>query len=555
MRPITLKTRLIIVVVVALLPIGTLSVMQALSALENSRTLIGNRLITSALATAGQERDTLVIAKHTLMTLGETETVRSMGAFCGEALNAGMRGNAPFNNFARSDANGNVLCSVLPFEAPLSFAKDDWWQRGIAQKGFTISAPTLGTITKRRILIGMFPVTKPDGSNDGAITVAINMKWLQTSLNKVAKEPDVTIAMVDSKQHTILINGHSKLPTFDPEAANGHIEEAIDADGVTWMYSAASLHDKSLYLVYAVPKHVVMATALTQARVNLLLPIITIFLASIALWAGTNSLVIRWLDALRALASQFATGNYTGDPEKCAKAPRELRALSDDLHTMARAIEARDDDLHAALTAKTLLTLDIHHRVKNNLQIVSSLLTLQSRRISDPAAKSALDQTRARIGALAQIHRLLYEESNDAEHGEVDIALLLNQLTIQLRALHRHQPNIDLICTVESHLVPVDTAVPISLFAVEAITNVYRHAFAAGESGSARVAYEVVDQQACLRVTDNGIGYGIGDHSASMGTQLMTAFAQQLGGTLDIAENTGGGTVVRLTYPMDNAEI
>ncbi len=555
MRPVTLKTRLIFVVVVALLPIGTLSVFQALSALHYSRALIGNRLITSALATAGQERDTLVIAKHTLMTLGETETVRSMGAFCGEALNAGMRGNAPFNNFARSDANGNVLCSVLPFEAPLSFAKDDWWQRGITQKGFTISAPMMGIITKRPVLIGMLPVTKSDGSNDGAITVAIDMKWLQSSLDKVVRQPGSTIAVVDSTQNTLLISGRSIRPTFNPQTANGRIEEAVDADGVTWVYSAAPLYDKSLYIVYAEPKHVVMATALAQVRIDLLLPILTILLASIALWTGTNRLVIRWLNGLRNLASQFAQGNYTGDLKRYEKAPQELRALSDDLHVMAHAIEARDKDLHAALIAKTVLTLDIHHRVKNNLQIVSSLLTLQSRRISDPAAKSALDQTRARIGALAQIHRLLYEESNDAEHGEVDIALLLNQLTIQLRALHRHQPNIDLICTVESHLVPVDTAVPISLFAVEAITNVYRHAFAAGESGSARVAYEVVDQQACLRVTDNGIGYGIGDHSASMGTQLMTAFAQQLGGTLDIAENTGGGTVVRLTYPMDNAEI
>ncbi len=549
-RRITLRTRLIVIVVAALLPIGTLSVVQALSALEYSRKLIGNRLVTDALATAGQERETLVIAKHTLMTLGEVASVRSIGPSCREGLKAGLLGNPPFNNFARSDAKGRVRCSVLPFAAPLSFAKDDWWQSGITKKGFTISAPTIGAITKRRILIGMLPITNPDCSNDGAVTVAINLEWLQASLDKVRKNESATIAVVDRSRQVIMFNGSAKLPQFSPEAANGRIQEATDTNGVEWVYSASPLYEKSLYIVYAEPKKTVMATALAQVQIDLLLPIVTILLASVALWVGTNRLVIRWIDVLRSLASQFAQGDYTGDAERCANAPLELRVLCDDLHTMARAVEARDSDLNAALAAKTLMTLDIHHRVKNNLQIVSSLLTLQSRRISDPGAKAALDQTRARIGALAQIHRLLYEDHNDSDYGEVDIALLLNQLVVQLRALHRHQPAIDLICVVQSRHVPIDTAVPISLFAVEAITNVYRHAFPEGAAGSGRVDYSVADGQARLCVTDNGVGSGNGDYSSSMGTQLMSAFAHQLGGTLEIAERDGGGTVVTLTYPM-----
>ena len=111
------------VVVAALLPIGTLSIVQALAALDYSRSLIANRLITSALATAGQERDTLIIAKHTLTTLSQNKDVQSKEGGCRAGLAAGIRGNPAFSNFARMDASGAVRCSVLPFAAPLSLQK------------------------------------------------------------------------------------------------------------------------------------------------------------------------------------------------------------------------------------------------------------------------------------------------------------------------------------------------------------------------------------------------------------------------------------------------
>ena len=541
-------------VVAALLPIGTLSVVQALDSLDYSRTLIANRLVTSALATAGEERDTFIVAKHTLTTLSDNEEVRSMGPGCREGLKAGMLGNPALNNFARSDAQGTARCSVLPFKAPLSFAQEKWWQRGMAEKGFTVSAPVLGSISKRRVLIGMLPITDAQGRSDGAITVAINVAWLQTSLDRATKDNSAVTAVTDAAGQIILINGSTILPKFNTQGARGNIQEGVASDGTEWMYSAAPLYDKSLYIIYAEPKKQMMATALMQARIDLILPIIAILLASLALWIGTNRLVIRWLDSLRDLASQFARGDYTGDPQRCERAPRELGALCEDLHIMAQSIEARDTDLQAALAAKTVLTLDIHHRVKNNLQIVSSLLNLQSRRIEDPAAKEALDQTRARIGALAQIHRLLYEDANESAHGEVDIALLLDQLTIQLRALHRHQSNIDLICVVQPHLVPVDSAVPLSLFAVEAITNVYRHAFPADAPGSAKITYSVTDNEACLAVRDDGVGYNSGDEARSMGHQLMTAFAHQLGGKMEIVRGDGSGTTVTLIYPLAAAQ-
>lgn len=550
MRPVTLRNGLVLIVIAALLPIGTLSIVQALSTLNYSRTLIGNRLVTSALATAARERDPLVISKQVLLQLSKDQSVRSGKSGCGAALNAGLGNIAAFHNIARSDAMGRVQCSVLPFDPTISFAKEAWWQRGIKAQGFTMSAPVYGQISKRRILVGMQPIRTEDGANDGAVTIAIDASWLERSMDASELDADAAVAIVDKQGAVVLTSEKRQLPKFNVALGNAKVADASALDGVAWMYAVAPLYDQDLFVVYAEPTEHLMAIAVKQVRISLLLPIAAILIACLAIWFGTTRLVLRWLESLRTLASQFAKGDFAGNAEKYKRAPRELGLLSADLHSMARAIETRDHELQAALDAKTALTHDIHHRVKNNLQIVSSLLNLQAGKISDPAAREALNQTRARIGGLAQIHRLLYEESHDSDHGNVNIASLLNALCVQLRALHRGQSNIQLVCEAASQTVPINNAVPLTLLAVEAVTNAFRHGFPSGRNGKIILQFVVIDGKATLSVSDDGNGFDNTQKTASMGGQLMEAFAQQLGGVLSVNSTPGNGTVIKLAYSL-----
>jgi two-component sensor histidine kinase len=555
MRPVTLRNGLVLIVVAALLPIGTLSVAQALATLHYSRILIGNALVTSALATAARERDPLIISKTVLRTLAQDKVVKGAGAGCTDRLKTGLGNSPALLNLARSDARGRVICSVTAFDPTTSFAQEAWWQKGIKAPGFTISAPVFGPISKTRILVGMQPVVDSRGENDGALTVAINTSWLERSLSDSELSRDAAVAIVDSNGNVLLTSETRPLPSFDIEAGTAKVAEALTSGRVSWMYSVAPLYDRALYVVYAEPKDHLMATALKQVRVNLLLPILALLLASLAIWIGANRLILRWLEALRVLAGQFAQGHFGGDVGRFERAPRELGLLSGELHSMAREIETRDHALQAALDAKTALTQDIHHRVKNNLQIVSSLLNLQAGKISDPAAREALNQTRARIGALAQIHRLLYEENHDSDHSVVNIASLLGALCAQLRILHREQSLVILSCDAAPQPVPINNAVPLTLLAVEAVTNAFRHGFPAGKTGTITLHFDVANDQATLSVADDGVGFDPDRRMASMGQQLMEAFAQQLGGVLSIVSVTGKGTIVTLSYPLILAEL
>ena len=174
MRPLTLRGGLVLIVIAALLPIGALTMVQALSTLRYSRTLIGNQLVTSALASAGHEGDPLILARQALFMLKANPQVRAGGPGCSDALKTGLGNSPALLNLARSDATGRVLCSVVPLDQPTSMAGEEWWQRGMRARGFSVSGVVMGPVLKQRVIIAMQPIIGANGANEGLVTAAID---------------------------------------------------------------------------------------------------------------------------------------------------------------------------------------------------------------------------------------------------------------------------------------------------------------------------------------------------------------------------------------------
>ncbi|MEP7221895.1 MAG: sensor histidine kinase [Novosphingobium sp.] len=548
MRNLTLRGGMALAVFVALVPISALSVMQASAVLDYHRQLIGNRLLIGALAMAGKERTPLIIAQRVVMTLSHDDDVRPPTPRCPEGLKAGLIDNPALVNVMRLDAQGRVLCSVLPAEPTISLGDEPWWQRGQLSRRFILSPPETSPISGERVIFGMQPLYDPAGKFDGAVIAAIRVAWLQNLLNEQKMSQHAVVAVASAQGEVLMIAGQDALPRFDVELATRNVVSAAAHDGRAWLYAAAPLYEGELYLINAEPRKELMATAIEQVRISLILPIVAILLTVAGIWLSTNRLVLRWLRRLSDLAGEFAQGQFHGEPEEFRNAPREIEQLSFDLHAMGRAVATRDRDLRTALEAKTALTSEVHHRVKNNLQIVSSLLTLQSSRVQDQIAREALDQARARIGALTQIHRLLHEDAFDSD--VVDAAHLMTDICTQLRSLHSYQNHVELVCEAESCVVPVSNAVPLSLFAVEGMTNCYRHAFPSNRPGRITLRLTTRDGHGLLVIADNGLGYDGPADSNTVGTLLMTAFAQQLNGSADTTSSTGEGTRIVLRFPL-----
>ncbi len=256
-----------------------------------------------------------------------------------------------------------------------------------------------------------------------------------------------------------------------------------------------------------------------------------------------------WVSRLREQVALIADGDYQPGLTAFSRAPAGLVELSQDLDGLARLIAERE-------AVRKALALEVHHRVKNNLQIVTSLLNMQASRLENPAAREALGQTRARIGALALIHRILYEQDDNSSKATVDVARLIPELCAQFRVANRSRTEIAFYSEASSFAVPLDGAVPLVLFAVEAVTNAYAYAFPDGRSGTVAVLFTVSAQgNAALSVTDNGIGFDHTRNDTSMGRQLMSGFAQQLGGSFTIISSAQAGTEVRLDFPIDKAAV
>lgn len=250
-----------------------------------------------------------------------------------------------------------------------------------------------------------------------------------------------------------------------------------------------------------------------------------------------------WVSKLREQAAQIVNGDYTVWTPILARAPDGLADLSRDLDNLAKLMEQRE-------ATRTALAHEVHHRVKNNLQIITSLLNMQASRIANPATREALGQTRARIGALALIHRILYEQDDDGSAATLDIALLIAELCSQFRVWNRERTEIDFSCHADTLAVPLDNALPLALFAVEAVTNAYAYAFPVGRSGAVALRFSIDPaDQAVLSVVDDGIGFDSIANDDSLGRELMQGFAKQLGGSCKIS-STAGGTEARLEYPL-----
>jgi two-component sensor histidine kinase len=184
--------------------------------------------------------------------------------------------------------------------------------------------------------------------------------------------------------------------------------------------------------------------------------------------------------------------------------------------------------------------------VKNNLQVITSLLNMQQRALADPAARAAMSDARQRINALALIYRALYQ---GPDLRRVDVRQFLEELVGQLSAGEGGRPApIRTELQADDLEIDPDKLAPLALFAVEAISNARKHAFGP-EGGLIRVRFGVGPEEVVLEIVDNGGGDAEALPTAGVGRTLMSAFARQLRGAAEVESGPERGVCVRLTFP------
>ncbi|MGH6787169.1 MAG: sensor histidine kinase [Novosphingobium sp.] len=548
-----LSRGLIVAVIAALLPVAVLSLIQALSAREYANQLIRERLVASAAASAQAEREVFNRAQRVVAAYARDPDVLGVTAGCSVALGRwyDRSARAPIVSLYRWDAQGKVLCgadghaagSVTPNLPP------EWWDAQRDGK-FRISPPFLAQPENVRAIAAIQPLRAASGQPAGAITARIDLTSLERGLRDSRLSREAVAIIVNARGDPVIASGRTPFERFPVAAALG---KAVRLSGLgEWLYSASPLVEGQLYLVYAEPGLPIFATTRNHLYVSLAVPLLAVILGSMALWLAVRRLVIRWLRELTGVADSLRRGDYSDQRERFAKAPGELAQLGEDLHDMADAIRRRDDSLTAAADRNLALAREVNHRVKNNLQIVVSLISMQRANIRDEAAKLALEQTRARVAGIGLIHQLLYDEE-PGELGQVDMSRLMSGLCEQFTN-DFDAARADLECEAGEGAVPIDQAVPLTLFIIEAVTNAYRHGFPKDRRGRIRVELRREGDTGCVSVRDDGIGYDRDTAGMTTGVALMQAYAVQLHGEMKLETEPGGGVALELRFPIKAGE-
>ena len=199
-----------------------------------------------------------------------------------------------------------------------------------------------------------------------------------------------------------------------------------------------------------------------------------------------------------------------------------------------------EEALRSALGEKEVLLREIHHRVKNNLQVMSSLISLQADTVQNEEVRASFHEMQARVRSMALIHEELYQAQDLAR---VNFAEYINKLAVGLTQTYMFSPNISIQVDVEEVLLGVDTAIPCGLIVNELVTNAFKYAFPDGHKGVVNIELHTISQNNyCLIVKDNGVGLPPEidiENTSTLGMQLITILIRQLRGTLQVRSEQG----------------
>ena len=200
-----------------------------------------------------------------------------------------------------------------------------------------------------------------------------------------------------------------------------------------------------------------------------------------------------------------------------------------------------EEDLRASLHEKEILLKEIHHRVKNNMQVISSLLSLQSRHLTDKAAIEMFRESQQRIRSMALVHEKLYQSK---DLSRIDFSKYIENLIMFL--FHSYRVNSDQVriqTEVQDVLLDINSAIPCGLIINELVMNALKHAFPGGRKGEITISLQASgDGTSILSVGDNGVGFpaGLDFHKTdTLGMQLVTMLVDQLDGTISMERKLG----------------
>lgn len=488
----------------------------------------------------------------------------SRGSECGKLLEDSIRPYPAYAIAVLRNVKGQVVCQSDPTAQPPDGSNADWFNAVVQSRRDLVSGYLYAARLQEGVIVYAAPVLGDRNAVTGVLSLAIRLEWLSAIGQEPGLPPDALVYLLDRAGHVLVgpnaqgVDSQAGLPAAETirDIVAGHIRtfDSIGQDGIERNYAVNVIGENELFVLLGQPT----GRLIEPLRTTLLIQIGVLVFVSVAAMAaaliGSRVLVTKWINRLTAAAGSMSVGDLSVR-RQFEGAPAEFRALSETLREMAIRLEGREADLRQSLAQKQVMLREIHHRVKNNLQTVTSLLNLYARIPRGDAVKQAFADVQMRINALALVHRHLYE-SQDLQ--EVDLHPFMTNLCSLLQDGSGVPPRrVRLGVDIPHVRVSGDRAVPLALLTTEILTNSFKHAFPNQRPGtiSVRISLEG-NGLAKLVIADDGIGQSESmvdrELPGSMGHALIAAFGRQLNGEIVVAGPPG--TVSTLVFSLEAAK-
>jgi len=562
----SLRSKLAILVAAAFLPALGLAAWDADDGLRTMERQHGAAVTSAAELAVARQRVTIESTRRLLPAVcSDAEVSKSASAEatpsditgCGIYLDGILKTfSTEYSAALVTDDKGIARCSSSVTVVGMSFADRAIFAQVRDTKAFSIGAPIASRATGLVVIPVALPVLR--GSEFGGMcAIGISLASFANTVSSASTEAGMTVALIDRSGASIgaSVETARTLPVATRVAAaiagRQTLFKDYGQDGTLYEFSLRPLMGSAMFVVAAMPVEQGFLV-LARAASGLVLLLLALVVSLAAVWFGADRWCVRPLRYIQDFAGKVSRGEVADFAPPRPWTP-ELTAVGEGVTTMAAAITSREAELKAGLEQRDHMLREIHHRVKNNLQMISSLLNLQAGEIRSPRIRRYFGDAQNRVLTLSILHRHLYERTS---WSLVDFQRFISDLVRQISVVGTNDkasvPRFHIRAPIMA--VGPDTAIPVGLIVTEAVSAALRHDFSGVATPEIRIEAAESDGQVTFVIEDNGLDR----HGSAMrmggrgvfGLTLIRGLAAQLGGNVTVTPGDGGGTRIALIFPM-----
>ncbi|WP_218588597.1 sensor histidine kinase [Marivita hallyeonensis] len=521
----------------ALLPLGLISVYQTKVVVDEAQALARASLMSNTLKASSREREVIQQARGAAQSLAAIVPTLDTDE-CSAALRSvtGQSDLFIFAGYIQSD--GMMEC--LSVGEPTDLSGQPSFEQAVERQSATIDFNPSGAITGAPVVIVSEPAFV-DGELQGFVSLSIPLQTANDLLHEPGADGGLKMAVINIDGDIVAATrGLDAAPDFLPR--NTPVESLLSRVGESFaavagndenrVFAVAPLIDDNVALVGSWPSDAaVYGNSGIRALIAVVFPVLMWVVGLAVAVLGLQRLVLRHIKKLRSAMRQFALGDRSAGELAFEDPPEEFEEAQRAFNRMAFLISESDARQEQDLRDKEVLLKEVHHRVKNNLQLIASIMNMQMRNAKSVETKYMLSSLQRRVRGLAMLHRSLY---TSAELTTVDSQELIQAVIDDVKML-----SVDKSIPVESDLesMPLypDQAVPLSMFVAEALTNAFKYASAGTESSPIQISLRREgEMDVHLRISNQIVEARLDEETEDIGDglggRLMVAFASQLDG-------------------------